>query len=97
MSLLVPSAIKPLPEYRLWLRYPDGTEGVADLSDLAGQGVFHRWREHPQTFHNVVIAEDGSLVWDGELDLCADALYLEISGKSVEEVFPNLKGELLHA
>jgi hypothetical protein len=32
--------VKPLPEYRLRMRYSDGIEGVVDLSHLAGKGVF---------------------------------------------------------
>ena len=86
-----------MPGFRLWVRFADGTEGVTDLSRLAGEGVFRRWAENPASFERPVIAEDGSLVWDGELDLCSDAIYLEISGKPAEEVFPRLKQEVLHA
>ena len=35
--------VKPLPEYKLQLRYSDGAEGVVDLSHLAGKGVFAAW------------------------------------------------------
>ncbi len=97
MSLHVPSQVTALPGYQLFLRFADETEGIADLSSLAAEGVFRRWQEVPASFHSVQIAEDGSLVWDGGIDLCSDALYLEISGKPVEEVFPRLKSELQHA
>jgi hypothetical protein len=30
--------------------------------------------------------------WPGELDLCADSLYTQLTGKSAEEIFPNLRG-----
>ena len=97
MSLHAPSAIKPLPGYRLWMRFADGTEGTADLSALVEQGVFQPWKTSPSFFDAVAIAEDGSLVWGEEIDLCSDALYLQITGKSAEDVFPRLRGEALHA
>ena len=35
-----PIETRPVGRYRIWLRYQDGTEGVVDLSHLAGKGVF---------------------------------------------------------
>ena len=97
MSLHVPCAVKPLLGYRLWLRFLDGAEGTVDLSALVGQGVFERWRASPSFFEAVKISEDGSLAWGDEIDLCSDALYLQITGKSADDVIPRLKGEALHA
>lgn len=88
--MLRPVEVRPRPRYRLWLRYPDGVEGEVDLSHLAGRGVFAAW-DAPGAFEAVRLAEDGSLSWGGGLDLCPDALYLRLSGKSPEDVFPNLK------
>jgi hypothetical protein len=34
---------KPLADYRIWVRFEDGVEGVADLSRHAGRGVFKLW------------------------------------------------------
>jgi hypothetical protein len=97
MSLHSPCAVTALPGYKIWVRYPDGVEGAVDLSPLVGQGVFRRWQDDPASFEGVKIANDGVLEWAGEIDLCADALYLEISGKSVDEVFPRLRQEVIHA
>lgn len=72
-----PVEIKPLPGYKLWLRYSDGVSGVVNLSDLVGQGVFSVWND-PAYFERVRIAEDGSIRWDENLDLCPDALYLKL-------------------
>jgi len=38
-----PIKVKALPNFHIWLRYDDGTEGKVDLSDLAGRGVFKAW------------------------------------------------------
>lgn len=37
--------VRRLGKYRVWVRFRDGTEGEADLSDLAGKGVFREWDE----------------------------------------------------
>ena len=38
-----PIDVKALPGYKIWVRFADGTEGEADLSHLAGRGVFALW------------------------------------------------------
>ncbi len=90
-------AVQALPDHKLKLRYDDGVEGVVNLSAEVGKGVFKAW-EDPQHFEAVKIQHDGrSLEWPGEIDLCADALYLEITGMTVEQLFPNWKQEHTHA
>lgn len=76
--------------YRLSLRYEDGVEGEVDLSDLAGRGVFVAWRDKA-FFHAVRIDEAGAIVWGEDIDLCPDALYLRLTGKAPEEIFPKVK------
>ena len=88
--------VKALPNYRIWLRYGDGMEGEADLSRFAGRGVFKRW-DDAAFFDQVHIGPGGAIAWDDEIDLCPDTLYMEISGKRPEEVFPNLKTERVDA
>ena len=86
---MIPVEIKALPNYRLRLRYADGVTGEVDLSHLAGDGVFALWNE-PGEFEKVHVGPLGNSAWTDEVDLCPDALYLEITGKSPEEVFPGL-------
>lgn len=82
--------------FRLFLRYDDGTAGVVDLSPLAGQGVFASWLE-PGVFERVRLTEAGAPEWPGEVDLCPDALYLEMTGKAAEDMFPTLRKTPAHA
>ena len=89
-------SVKALPGYKLWLEYADGTKGEVDVSDLVGQGVFKKWLT-PGAFEKVSIGSMGELVWGDELDLCPDALYLRLTGKSPEEIFPALQRETIHA
>ena len=88
--------VKALPAYRLWLRYEDGVEGEVDLSDLAGRGVFAAWNQR-KFFESVKIDESGALAWCDQLDLCPDALYLRLTGKTPEDIFPKLKSREVHA
>ena len=37
------------------------------------------------------IGEHGQVAWSDEIDLCPDALYLRLTDKAPEEVFPNLR------
>lgn len=67
------------PGYRLRVRFADGVEGVVDLSDLVGRGVFSAWND-AGVFDQVYIdAETGTVAWPGGLDLAADALHRDIS------------------
>lgn len=60
-----------------------------DLSHLAGRGVFKIWDEEG-VFENVYIGPGGALAWSDEVEICPDALYLQLTGQRPEDVFPNL-------
>ena len=82
-----PVEVKALPGYRIWLRYDDGAQGEIDLSDMAGRGVFQTWTD-PAVFKTVKLGSHGAIEWSPDLDLCPDAMYLRLTGKTVEAVFP---------
>ena len=88
--MIQPVFVEPRPGYRIWVQYSDGVSGEVDLSGLVGRGVFQVWRK-PGYFEKVHIAPHRAIAWDDETELCADALYLELTGKSVEEVMPGAK------
>jgi hypothetical protein len=71
--------VKALPKFQLWLRFEDGLEGEADLSELAGRGVFRRWAENPAEFLQAEVdSESGTVVWPGGLDVAPDRLYRDV-------------------
>jgi hypothetical protein len=82
--------VKALPGYKLWLRYADGIEGTVDLSGLVGRGVFAPWKD-TREFERVRLTEYGAPAWGDLVDLCPDALYLEITGQQPQEIFPSLR------
>ena len=80
-----PIEVKALPDYRIWLRYDDATEGISDLSHLTGKGVFKEWDEK-NNFNKVFInKKNSSVAWNDILELCPDALYLKLRGLTFEE------------
>ncbi len=86
-----------LPGYRLHLRYDAGVEGTVDLSAEVEKGVFEIWRD-PEVFARFQIERNGrALVWPGEVDACADALCLEITGMTAEEQWSGKKPMSAHA
>ncbi len=80
-----PTAVEPRENYRIWILYGDGSAGEVDLSHLAGRGVFALWNE-PRQFEAVFITPDGGIAWGEEIELCPDALYMKLTGKTLEEL-----------
>jgi hypothetical protein len=85
-----------LDGFKLALQFADGVHGVVDLSRHATRGVFKAWQE-PGFFGRVQLTDEGAVEWPGGLDLCPDALYLEVTKLRPEQVFPALSGRLIHA
>ncbi|MDH5683823.1 MAG: DUF2442 domain-containing protein [candidate division WOR-3 bacterium] len=70
--------VKPLANYRVWLKFSDGVEGIVDLSELKGIGVFSVW-DDVSFFNSVFIdPESHTIAWQGGIDLCPDNLYAKI-------------------
>ena len=88
--------VEAMAGYRLRLRYADGAAGEVDLSHLVGKGVFGLW-EDPAAFQQVRRGTGRELRWSDEVDLCADALYMAVTGKSPIEVFPSLRKAAIDA
>ncbi|MCY4379710.1 MAG: DUF2442 domain-containing protein [Candidatus Dadabacteria bacterium] len=77
--------IEPRDGYRIWLSYSDGTAGEINLSHLAGHGVFKAWNDR-KCFEMVRITPYGAIAWGDDIELCPDALYMRLTGKSIAEM-----------
>ena len=86
---LRPLQVEAREGFRLWVRFDDGVEGEVDLSLRAGRGVFKAW-DDPGVFEAVSITPHRTLRWTEDAEVCADAVYLEITGRDVEEIMPGL-------
>jgi hypothetical protein len=88
--------VQALDGHRLQLRFNDGVEGVVDLSPPAGKGVFAAWND-PSHFVRVHVSIMGAAEWERDIDRCPDQLYMQLTGKTVREIFPNWRAEAAHA
>ena len=88
---------RALDAFRLHVKFSDGAEGEVDLAALAGQGVFAAW-DDPAFFGRVRIGSSGrSLDWGEQIDISADSLYLSLTGKTAQDLFPKLAAEGVRA
>lgn len=88
--MITPLLVKARPCYRIYLEFSDGSKGEVDLSDLAGKGVFQVWNDY-NLFEMVHLGDHREIKWNDEIELCADSLYLRLTGKSPQELFPKLR------
>jgi hypothetical protein len=68
--------VRVIGEYRIDVRFHDGTQGVVDLSQLIHSieaGVFAELQD-PVVF-GAVSVELGAVAWPGGIDLAPDAMY----------------------
>ena len=79
-----PTKVEALPDFRLRVAYPDGTEGMIDLSGDVGRGVFAPLADEA-FFRTVHIGRFGQIAWSEDIEICPDAAYLEITGKGATE------------
>ena len=71
--------VAALDDYRLFVRFADGTSGTVDMSALIASpnaGVFERLND--RGLFAAVYIEHGAVVWPGELDLAPDAMQAAI-------------------
>ena len=81
--------VESRPDYHIWIEFSDGEAGEVDLSHLVGMGVFAAWEE-PGFFDKVYVDSYGAVAWSEDLDLCPYSLYIDLTGKPVEEVMPGV-------
>jgi hypothetical protein len=89
-ELIKPTRVEARPAYHIYLEFSDGSKGEVNLSDLAGKGVFQVWSDYG-FFEKVHLGDHREIKWNDEIELCADSLYLKLTGKSPEELFPKLR------
>lgn len=71
-------------EFRLWVRFVDGTEGMVDMGPLlqSGQAGVFAALAAPEVFAQAFV-EHGAVTWPGELDLAPDAMYAAIKKSGI--------------
>ena len=77
-------------DFRLRLRYDDGTEGTVDLSGEIHRGGVFAALEDRAAFSLAAIGEFGQIEWPNGIAICPNALYLRLTKKTPGELFPDL-------
>lgn len=72
-----------IDDYRIKLRFEDGSTGIADLSDYPNENNVFRPFLDMNYFRDFQI-EYGTIIWgNGELDIAPETLYTVATGKPV--------------
>lgn len=79
-----PIRVEALPDYRLRLTYADGVEGVINLANDVGRGVFAPLADEA-FFRTVYLGQFGQIAWSEDIEICSDAAYREIESRSAEK------------
>jgi hypothetical protein len=80
-----PTKVEAISGFRLRVAYPDGVEGVIDLSREVGRGVFAPLADEA-FFRTVHIGQFGQIAWSEEIEICPDAAYHEIRHQPVTQI-----------
>lgn len=76
-------SVKALPDYKLDLTYSNGVNGIFDVSNLLQYEVFMKLKN--VELFNKVHKDFNAVVWNEEIDLCGDSLYLKITGEELND------------
>jgi hypothetical protein len=77
------TAAEYIEEYKIRLKFSDGSVGIADLSDYNDNNTVFKLFNDLGYFKNFHI-EYGTIVWGkGELDIAPETLYERATGKSI--------------
>ena len=79
-----PNKVEALPGFCIRVAYPDGVDGVIDLSADVGRGVFAPLADEA-FFQTVHIGCYGQIAWSEDIEICPDAAYQEITGAAATE------------
>jgi hypothetical protein len=94
--MLKPISVRALPDHRIEVSFSDGTRGSVDLSELVGKGVFAAWKDE-EFFAQVHLGPGRQIRWNDNIELCPDAIFLKLTGKAPEDLFPSLRHEPTYA
>jgi hypothetical protein len=79
--MIRPTKVEALSGFRIRVSYPNGTEGVIDLSSDVGRGVFAPLFDEA-FFQTVHIGRFGQIAWSEDIEICPDAAYQEITSRA---------------
>lgn len=75
--------------FKLWIRFDDGVTGIVDLAEWSTRGVFAAWSD-ATFFKTAHVRPYGAIAWgkDDALELDPMSMYMDLTGKSFEDLHP---------
>ncbi|MGI8951035.1 MAG: DUF2442 domain-containing protein [Chitinophagaceae bacterium] len=89
-------SVKTIEKYKIHVQFNDGTEGIYDVSDLAGKGAFKSWDIDNKFFKVFINPETNVIAWDEMLEIDTLNCYLQIKGITFEE-YKKISNQNKHA
>ncbi len=75
---------KPIKDYKLYLKFEDGINGIVDISQLIDfVGIFEKLKDFSYFQTVKVNPEWGTIYWENGADLDPDVLYSLITNNSL--------------
>ena len=81
-----PTCVEAREGYTIWVEFEDGVNGVIDLSEEMDKPVFGPLRDRA-FFKSVRIVDGDHVAWSDDLDLCAEAMYADITGTTLYKLW----------
>ena len=83
-------AVKPLDGFRICVKFSDGEQGELDLTEYSEKPWFQPWQDR-SVFDSVHILRNDVVVWgddpfETDMGICSLSLYMDLTGKSWEEL-----------
>jgi hypothetical protein len=73
-------------DYIFHIVFEDGVEGDVNLEQTVEVGIFRILKD--KNMFAKAYTKGRSIAWSDELEIDADTIYLELTGKRIEEVMP---------
>lgn len=84
--------VKYITDYNISIKFDDGVNGTIQLSDLVQKGIFKVLQDKNEFAK--VYTNGYSIAWSNELEIDANTIYAELTGKHFWEI---LSPKLSHA
>lgn len=74
-------SVRPLNDYKLFIKLSNGKEGIFDVSPYLGKGIFQELKDE-KYFCNVKVAF-GGILWPNEQDFSAETIEYELQQEKI--------------
>jgi hypothetical protein len=76
--------VKYISDYIISIKFDDGVNGIIELNDLVQKGIFKVLQDKNQFAK--VYTNGYSIAWSNELEIDANTIYSEITGKHFGDI-----------